>query len=349
MTEPWRFDEASVNLVCMPLFHIGGCGWGLVGMTAGCVSIIAREFNPQAILDLMQKEAVTNTIFVPAMLGFMAQVPGAAERTFPALRSIVYGASPITNETLLSAMKVFKCDFVQVFGMTETTGAITELPAADHDPNGNRAHLLRSAGKPYPWVEAKIVDLETGKDAATGAVGELWTRSAQNMAGYWNKPEETAKTLLPDGWLRTGDAGYIDAEGYLFLTDRVKDMIVSGGENIYPGRGRECAGLASGHRRGRGHRRARREVGRDGQGHRRAEGGRARRRGVDHRLRQGAPRQLQVPDIGRFHGTAAAQPLRQGPEEGFARALLGWQGAGHQLRERRCQTHGSDTQRHSRI
>jgi long-chain acyl-CoA synthetase len=234
VTTPWRFDETSVNLVCMPLFHIGGCGWGLVGMTAGCVSIIAREFNPQAILDLMQKEAVTNTIFVPAMLGFMAHVPGAAGRTFPALRAIIYGASPITNETLLSAIKVFKCDFVQVYGMTETTGAITELPAADHDPNGNRAHLLRSAGKPYSWVETKIVDLESGKDAATGAVGELWTRSGQNMAGYWNKPEETEKTLLPDGWLRTGDAGFIDAEGYLFLTDRVKDMIVSGGENIYP-------------------------------------------------------------------------------------------------------------------
>jgi long-chain acyl-CoA synthetase len=234
VTAPWQFDAHSVNLVCMPLFHIGGCGWGLVGMTAGCVSIIAREFNPVAILDLLQKEGVTNTIFVPAMLGFMVQVPGAAQRTFPALRAIIYGASPITNETLLSAMAVFKCDFVQVYGMTETTGAITELPAGDHDPNGNRAHLLRSAGKPYPWVETRIVDLETGKDAATGAVGELWTRSAQNMAGYWNKPEETARTLLPDGWLRTGDAGFIDAEGYLFLTDRVKDMIVSGGENIYP-------------------------------------------------------------------------------------------------------------------
>jgi long-chain acyl-CoA synthetase len=230
----WRLDASSVNLVCMPLFHIGGCGWAMCGMHLGAVSVLAREFVPGQILDLMQTEKVTNALFVPAMLGFMAQVPGAAQRSFPGLRSIIYGASPITDQTLLAAMDVFRCEFVQVYGMTETTGAITELPAADHDPKGNRAHLLRSAGKPYPWVEARIVDLETGSNAAPGKVGELWTRSPQNMKGYWNKPEETARTLTPDGWLKTGDAGFIDEEGYLFLTDRVKDMIVSGGENVYP-------------------------------------------------------------------------------------------------------------------
>jgi acyl-CoA synthetase (AMP-forming)/AMP-acid ligase II len=118
--------------------------------------------------------------------------------------------------------------------MTETTGAITELSPEDHDPTGPRAHLLRSAGKPYPWVEMRIVDVDSGADMPTGEVGELWTRSEQNMNGYWNKPEETAKTITEDGWLKTGDAGFLDAEGFLFLTDRVKDMIVSGGENVYP-------------------------------------------------------------------------------------------------------------------
>ena len=131
-------------------------------------------------------------------------------------------------------MATLKCPHIQVFGMTETTGAITELSPEDHDPDGPRAHLLRSAGKPYPWVEMKIVDVESGADMAAGEVGELWTRSEQNMVGYWNKPEETAKTITADGWLKTGDAGYLDAEGFLFLTDRVKDMIVSGGENVYP-------------------------------------------------------------------------------------------------------------------
>jgi long-chain acyl-CoA synthetase len=167
------------------------------------------------------------------MLGFMARVPDAEKRQFPALRSIIYGASPITNETLLAAMRVFKCEFVQVYGMTETTGAITELPAADHDSAGAKAHLLRSAGKPFPWVELRVVDIE-GRDCRAGQVGELWTRSAQNMQGYWKKPEETAATITVDGWLKTGDAGYMDESGYVYLTDRVKDMIISGGENIYP-------------------------------------------------------------------------------------------------------------------
>jgi long-chain acyl-CoA synthetase len=229
----WRFDRSSVNLVCMPLFHIAGCAWALAGMDVGSTSILARDFDPAHILELMQSEAVTNALFVPAMLGFMTRVSSAEECQFPALRSIVYGASPITNETLLSAMRVFKCDFVQVYGMTETTGAICELPAADHDPFGSRADLLRSAGKPFPWVELRVVDVD-GRDCRPQQVGELWTRSAQNMKGYWNKPDETSATITPDGWLKTGDAGYLDANGYVFLTDRVKDMIISGGENIYP-------------------------------------------------------------------------------------------------------------------
>jgi long-chain acyl-CoA synthetase len=239
----WRFDRTSVNLVCMPLFHIAGCEWALAGMELGAASVLVRDFDPIQILDLMQAEAITNALFVPAMLGFLARVPGAEARQFPALRSIVYGASPIANETLLAAMRTFKCDFVQVYGMTETTGAITELPAADHDPSGPKSYLLRSAGKPFPWVELRIVDAE-GRDCTSTEVGELWTRSAQNMLGYWNKTAETGATITADGWLKTGDAGYMDKDGYVFLTDRVKDMIVSGGENIYPA---EIENVLAGH------------------------------------------------------------------------------------------------------
>jgi long-chain acyl-CoA synthetase len=123
---------------------------------------------------------------------------------------------------------------VQVYGMTETSGVITRLAAEDHDIDGPRSHLLRSAGQPYPWVELRIVDMGTGRVCEPGETGEVVTRSAQNMLGYWNKPEETARTVDADGWLHTGDAGYLDDEGFLFLTDRVKDMIVSGGENVYP-------------------------------------------------------------------------------------------------------------------
>jgi acyl-CoA synthetase (AMP-forming)/AMP-acid ligase II len=118
--------------------------------------------------------------------------------------------------------------------MTETTGAITALPFEDHETDGPRRGLLRSAGKPHKSVEIRVVDPDSGEDVGLGEVGELWTRSPYNMAGYWAKPDETAATVDTDGWLRTGDAGYFDADGYLYLHDRMKDMVVSGGENIYP-------------------------------------------------------------------------------------------------------------------
>jgi long-chain acyl-CoA synthetase len=231
---PWGMDATSKNIATMPLFHIGGSGWALAGMFIGAETLLVRDPLPAVLLDLMEKEKATNAFYVPALLSFMSMVPGAADRDFSSMRSVVYGASPITNEVLIASMNTLKCPHIQVFGMTETTGAITELSPQDHDPNGPRAYLLRSAGKPYSWVEMKIVDVESGVDQPPNAVGELWTRSPQNMVGYWNKPEETAKTITADGWLKTGDAGYLDEEGFLFLTDRVKDMIVSGGENVYP-------------------------------------------------------------------------------------------------------------------
>jgi acyl-CoA synthetase (AMP-forming)/AMP-acid ligase II len=118
-----------------------------------------------------------------------------------------------------------------VYGMTETTGTITMLPPEDHDPDGNER--MRSAGKALPGVELKIADID-GNSLPTGEVGELMTRSSNNMIGYWNLPDATASTMDSEGWIRTGDAGYLDADGYLFIHDRVKDMIISGGENVYP-------------------------------------------------------------------------------------------------------------------
>ena len=230
----WQFDGSSKNLVCMPLFHIGGSGWALVGMHVGAHSVLVREFAPPDVLAIVERHRITNALFVPAMLQFLTMVPGAGDRDYSALRSIVYGASPITNEVLVRAIKTFRCPFVQVYGLTETTGAITQLAPSDHDPEGPRARLLRSAGKAFPWVELAIVDPATGRPCVSGEVGEVWTRSVQNFKGYWGKPDETARTLGADGWLRTGDAGYLDEESYLFLTDRVKDMIISGGENVYP-------------------------------------------------------------------------------------------------------------------
>ncbi|HEX7354797.1 MAG TPA: long-chain-fatty-acid--CoA ligase [Mycobacteriales bacterium] len=228
------FGPDSVNMVAMPNFHIGGIGPGLIGLHAGCHTFVVPAFEPGAVLDLMESERVTNAFLVPAAFSMMAALPGAADRDWSALQSLSYGASPITVEALRTVLATFHTPMMQVYGMTETTGAIVQLDPEDHDPGGPREHLLRSAGKPYPWVELKVVDVATGAELPPGEVGELLVRSKAVTAGYWNRPQETADTIAADGWLRTGDGGYLDPEGYLFLTDRIKDMIVSGAENIYP-------------------------------------------------------------------------------------------------------------------
>ena len=230
----WMLDSSSISLTAMPMFHIGGIGWAFCGLWNGATTVLVSEFVPERILDMLEGLRVTNTIFVPTMLQMLASVPGAAERDFSALRAIAYGASPITTPVLKAALQTFRCALFGCYGLTETTGTVVQLDPADHDPDGPREHLLRSAGRPYPWVELRIADPETGAPLGPGDWGEVWMRAPNVMAGYWGRPRETAATLTSDGWLRTGDGGYVDDEGYLFLTDRIKDMIVSGGENVYP-------------------------------------------------------------------------------------------------------------------
>jgi long-chain acyl-CoA synthetase len=218
----------------MPLFHIGGGGWALVGLYHGCPMVLVRELDPAALVRIIADEKVTHGFLVPAVLQFMLMVPGVQDADFSSLQMILYGASPISVQVLAESIRTFKCKFVQAYGLTETTGAIVSLPAEDHDPDGPHAHRLRSAGKANLGVEIRVVSVETGEDMPEGEVGEIWCRTVQNMKGYWNLPEETAKSMPGDGWFRTGDAGYLDRDGYLYIHDRVKDMIVSGGENIYP-------------------------------------------------------------------------------------------------------------------
>jgi long-chain acyl-CoA synthetase len=232
--DTFTIDEETVSLVAMPLFHIGGSGWAMCSLSRGGRAVILREMDPQQLLALIAGERITEMFVVPAVLMALLATPSLAATDLSSLRHVYYGASPISEDVVVRCMAAFGCGFNQVYGMTETTGAITVLRAGDHDPDGPRRGLLRSAGRPHPGVELRIVDPESGVDAAVGEVGELWTRSAYNMAGYWGKPDETAATLLPDGWLRTGDAGYFDPEGYVYLHDRIKDMIVTGGENVYP-------------------------------------------------------------------------------------------------------------------
>jgi long-chain acyl-CoA synthetase len=225
------FSEDSVSIVVMPVFHIAGSGWSLVGMALSAMTVLHPEVNPPAIVQALGEHAVTHAFFVPAVLQFLLAVPELSSTDVSQLQLVAYGASPITEKVLRQSMDAFGADFVQLYGLTETTGAIVQLDASDHDPD-NRPELLRSCGKPYPWVQVRCVD-ENGEDVPDGDVGELWVKSVQVMKGYWNKPEDTAKAITPDGWFRTGDAGYWK-DGYLYLHDRVKDMIVSGGENVYP-------------------------------------------------------------------------------------------------------------------
>jgi long-chain acyl-CoA synthetase len=228
----WDFDGDSVNLVAMPLFHIAGSGWALVGISVGGTSVLLREVDPARILEVVPKHGITNALLVPAVLLILASTPGIEDCDFTTLRSIVYGASPIAQEVLVRSIELYGCGFIHVYGLTETTGAVTMLSAAEHDTSN--PERLKSCGRAFAWLELKIADSETGEERPAGVVGEIWVRSGQNMKGYWHLPDATAATFTGDGWFKTGDAAYMDEDGFVFIHDRVKDMIISGGENIYP-------------------------------------------------------------------------------------------------------------------
>ncbi|NIN60483.1 MAG: AMP-binding protein, partial [Xanthomonadales bacterium] len=186
-----------------------------------------------AIVRVIPEQRVTHAMFVPSVLQFLLAQPGIRDADLSSFETILYGASPITEAVLVEAMDVFGCDFLQGYGMTETTGGVSLLGPEDHDPGGPRANLLRSCGKVIVNHEVRIVDPESRGEMPDGEVGEIWVRGPQVMKGYWKNPEASAESLVEDGWLRTGDAGYL-LDGYVFIHDRVKDMIISGGENIYP-------------------------------------------------------------------------------------------------------------------
>jgi acyl-CoA synthetase (AMP-forming)/AMP-acid ligase II len=229
---PWSvWEEGEVALVAMPCAHIGGTGLGVMALAAGVPAYVLAEFTPDGVLDAVEKGGVTRFFMVPAALQIVINHPRALTTDFSRLRYIIYGAAPIPLELLRECIKIFGAEFIQAYGMTETTGTIVSLWPEDHDPNGNIR--MRAAGRALPGVELKVVD-EDGNEVPTGQVGELMTRSSNNMIGYWKLPEATAKTVTDDGWIRTGDACYLDEDGYLFIHDRMKDMIITGGENVYP-------------------------------------------------------------------------------------------------------------------
>ena len=221
-------------LLVAPLYHIAAAfsGWGTVFL--GNSVYIQREFIPADTVQALSEGGISSAVLVPAMIqACLAMVPDVAERSYDDLQTLSYGASAIAETTLRRAMEVFGCDFIQGYGMTEASPIISSLSADEHkraiekDP-----HLLLSAGRAIIGTEIKIVDADDN-ELPLGEMGEIIVRGDQVMKGYWRMPEATEETLR-GGWLHTGDAGSMDEEGFVFIQDRVKDMIVSGGENIYP-------------------------------------------------------------------------------------------------------------------
>ena len=223
----WQPEDK--NLVVMPLFHVAGVNVGVLGHAHGCTNVIMRDVDPAAILTAIEEHKLSIAFMVPAVILFLTMMPNVNDVDYSSLKYILYGASPIQEDLLLKAQDLFGCQFIQVYGLTETAGGATVLKPEDHDPARGK---LRSCGRPSPGVEIRIVD-EEGNDVPQGDVGEIVIRSQCVMKGYWNR-EDATKGAIKDGWFYTGDAGYVDDEGYVYIHDRVKDMIVSGGENIYP-------------------------------------------------------------------------------------------------------------------
>ncbi|MEQ1755648.1 MAG: long-chain-fatty-acid--CoA ligase [Micropepsaceae bacterium] len=222
------FGVGDANLVAMPNFHVAGVNMGLTTLAQGSFGVVIKTVTPDAVFDMVEKFKTKNMFLVPAVILMVVQHPRIKTTDISSVQRMFYGASPITEELLKIAQSIFKgCGFYQLYGLTETVGAGTALQPEDH-----KGPLLRSCGKAYPGITIRVVN-EEGHEVKQGDVGEIVMKGAVLMKGYWNKPEATAKSIR-DGWFYTGDAGYFDKEGFLFIHDRVKDMIVSGGENIYP-------------------------------------------------------------------------------------------------------------------
>jgi acyl-CoA synthetase (AMP-forming)/AMP-acid ligase II len=226
------FADGDANLVCMPLFHVGGIGYALFGIAAGVPTIMTREPDAAALIGAVRAGA-THAFFVPPVIARFLAAGETASAAISGLRYIVYGAAPMPLPLLHRALETWpETNFVQVYGQTELCGAVTALSDADHrDPD--RPGLQLSAGKAVLGSEIRIVDPETGEVVPVGEPGEIWVRSNQNMSGYLNRPEATAETITADDWVRTGDVGRLDADGYVYIEDRLKDMIITGGENVY--------------------------------------------------------------------------------------------------------------------
>ena len=216
-----------------PMFHLADMGVAMAHWFAGNTHAVIPAFNPEQVLDSIERDRVTHLLLVPTMIQMLADHPPMKEaRDLSSLQMIVYGASPISEAVLDRAMAALPgVGFVQAYGMTELSPLATVNPAWTHTPEGRKQGKLRSAGRATYCTEVRIVDV-ADREVPRGTVGEVAVRGPNVMRGYWNKPEQTAQAVR-DGWMHTGDGGYMDADGFVFIVDRLKDMIISGGENVY--------------------------------------------------------------------------------------------------------------------
>lgn len=238
VAQDWGFDEHGVLGNPLPTFHVAGMTMLLLTLFTGGKTAAFSDFIPAVFLDGVAKHQVTHSFVVPAMLLFMLQTPDADQRDYRTLKVIAYGGSPISDRVLEDAMALFQCEFLQVYGLTEVSGPATFLNQQDHRNAATRPELLRSAGKPIGGANLRIVDPVTRQDLPEGETGEIWIETERNFKEYWRDHKGTL-AVFPEGrnerggWFRSGDGGYLK-DGYLYIHDRIKDMIISGGENIYP-------------------------------------------------------------------------------------------------------------------
>jgi acyl-CoA synthetase (AMP-forming)/AMP-acid ligase II len=226
------FAEGDRNLVAMPLFHVGGTCYAMIGVHAGVPTTITRDPDAASLFAALAAGA-THAFLVPPVISGILQAGDRAIAAFSRLKYLGYGASPMPLPALRAALAAWpQTNFIQVYGMTELSGVVTALGPQAHRDEAHPQRLA-SAGTALPGVHMRVADPSTGKDVAEGAQGELWFRTSQRMAGYWGNAEATAQTITPDGWLRSGDVGWVDEEGFVYIVDRVKDMIITGGENVY--------------------------------------------------------------------------------------------------------------------
>lgn len=226
--DDWTSEE--VLLSPLPLFHIGGICWAMCGLIRGCTVVLTNNPAPPMLLDLCLSEKISRTFMVPQLVRGLIEAMVDRNVRVQTLKGIHYGAAPMDAPLLIRGIAEIGCRFLQYFGMTEMAGTITILPPAAHNPA--RPHLLRSVGQVLPGSAIEIRD-RAGAVLPTDQAGEIWTKGPTMMLAYANRPEQTSEAVV-DGWYRTGDGGKLDEEGYLYLTDRIKDMIVTGGENVYP-------------------------------------------------------------------------------------------------------------------